>query len=228
MNIINYSHAPDPQKVFEALRQDAILVSLNNVYALMSLANESGVKAIDRVKIRKAGKSYGSMVTDANRFFDEARIDEELKGTLRSIGKSGVLEGTFIRLPWSQNALDGLVMNGTHQGLILGEPVRSFCMEIEENFKYQLGGEMIPSLICSSANISGDSNGSITNRETAIKFGIDRGIKLFVEFDFEEIVEKGSFPIFTIYNGGYRVERNGPRRAFIESKIKDAGLIQRI
>lgn len=227
MNITNYSHTPDPQMVFEALREDTILVSLNNVYALMSLANESGVKAIDRVKIRKAGKSYGSMVTDANRFLDEAGIDEELKGALRSIGKSGVLEGAFIRLPWGQNALDGLVMNGTHQGLILIEPVRSFCIEIEEIFKDQLGEEITPSLICSSANISGDSNGSITNRETAIKFGIDRGVKLFVEFDFEEVVEKGSFPIFSFEKMSFTLERKGPGSDNIQKSLMNNGFLER-
>ena len=225
MEFYNFSDDSNVSTVFEKLAQKAILVHLNNVYALVSLASDSGINSLDEVKLRKRGKCYGSMVSQISQFIRESTLDATTKHSLTLLGESGVLENSFLRLPWNETLQDGLIMNRTHQGLILSEPIRSFCSCLESILQEKSSDVLLPRLICSSANISGDENGSITSRNEAIEFGIFRKIELFVEFNFDQkSTVKGSFPIFSFNNMTFEVERDGPNREIIEEKLIDAGL----
>ena len=198
MKTINYSDGEGLEIIQSSLRRGGILLNLNNVFAVVSTASDFGIEALSKIKKRKEGKSYGSMVSDPFRFIQESQLDSIAKERLSVLANTGALEGSFIRLPWVNNNQKDIVMNGTHQGLILSEPVKTFCEQVEFRLKDEFKDIFMPRLLCSSANISGDQRGSITDRETAIRFGIDREIELFVDFNFDKKeITKGSFPIFS-------------------------------
>jgi hypothetical protein len=211
MEILNFSTDPDLEKVAGALQQGAIVVNLNHVFAVVALPNAQGVDSLSAVKNRKAGKCYGSLIGDAHEFVEESELDAETKIRFIECMVDGDLDDAFVRLPWGDTENEGLVMGGTHQGLKTTEPVLSFCCSLEKRVIRRAEGFMMNRLICSSANISGDPRGSITNRGEAIQFAKDRGVGLFVEFDFPTgDVEPGSFPIFSFNHMAFSVERQGP------------------
>lgn len=224
MEILNFSTDPDLEKVVEALQQGAIVVDLNHVFAVVALPNAQGSDSLSAVKNRKAGKCYGSLISDAHGFVEESQLDEKTIVSLTNCMVDGVLDDAFVRLPWGDSENKGLVLGGTHQGLKTTEPVLSFCRSLEERLIRHAEGFMMNRLICSSANISGDPRGSITDRNEAIQFAQDRGVGLFVEFDFPTTdVETGSFPIFSFQHMAFSVERQGPGWGEIQQRLLERG-----
>lgn len=224
MEILNFSTHLDLKKVARALQQGAIVVDLNHVFAVVALPNAQGVDSMSAVKNRKAGKSYGSLISDARGFVEESQLDEKTKVSLTNSLVEGALDDAFVRLPWRDSENDALVMSGTHQGLKTTEPVLSFCRSLEERLIRNEEGFMMNRLICSSANISGDPRGSITDRNEALQFAQDRGVGLFVEFDFPTTdVETGSFPIFSFQHMAFSVERQGPGWGEIQQRLLERG-----
>ena len=224
MKLINFSRDPFIDTVADALHKGAIIVHLNNVFAVVALPNKKGVDFLNLVKNRKHGKCYGSLISDTHEFVNNSILDSETKFRLTNCLEQGILDNSFIRIPWNNSGNPQLIMNGTHQGLKTTEPVLSFCHLIEQRLIQKNGGVMINSLICSSANISGDPRGSITDRALAIQFGKERGIDLFVEFDFpKNKVESGSFPIFSFNEMTFSIERKGPGCHEIESRLSKIG-----
>jgi len=224
MKLINFSKDSDIEMVGDALCKGAIIVDLNNVFAVVALPNKKGVDFLNHVKNRKPGKCYGSLISDANQFVNSSILDSDTKFRLTNCMEQGILDNSFVRIPWNDSENSQLIMNGTHQGLKTTEPILSFCHLIEKRLIQNGDDFMIKSLICSSANISGDPRGSITDRSEAIQFGRDRGVDLFVEFDFPNTeVESGSFPIFSFQNMTFSIERKGPGYREIESLLSQSG-----
>ena len=224
MEILNFSTDPDLEKVARALQQGAIVANLNHVFAVMALPNAQGAGSLSTVKNRKAGKCYGSLISDAHGFVKESKLDDKTKVSLMNCMAEGDLDDAFVRLPWGDSKNEALVMGGTHQGLKTTEPVLSFCRSLEERVIRPRKGFMMNRLICSSANISGDPRGSITDRNEAIQFAKERGVGLFVEFDFpDDDVEPGSFPIFSFKDMAFSVERQGPGWGEIHRRLLERG-----
>jgi hypothetical protein len=69
-------------------------------------------------------------------------------------------------------------------------------------------------LLCTSANISGDTNGAITDLEQALEFGKAQGVGLFVHSGLL-IKNLGSYPSFYIGKEEITIERKGYRDAEI-------------
>lgn len=228
MKIINFSKEPDIDAIVDTLHEGAVIVHLGSVYGVVALPNRRGVFYLNLVKKRKSGKCYGSLVSDSRQFVRDSILDAETKLKLIECMDKGLLDNSFIRIPWEDNGNKELILNGTHQGLKTIEPIRTFCRVIEDKLIKREESLMIRGLICSSANISGDPRGSITDRKEAIQFGLDRGIKLFVEFDFQkENTELGSFPIFSFNNMTFTSERKGPGSDNIQKLLLENGFLER-
>ncbi len=214
------------KEIFDYLKAGPILLDLGCVYALIALPTSSGKLGLDTLKIRLPGKNYGSMISDFALFIKESDLDEAVKSTLLSPQNQNRLEGCFIRLPWKQSeALNTFTKNGTHQGLIVPEPIRSFCQNMESHFlEDKLNHSGFRRLICTSANISGAPSGSITSLDRVRIFGKEREVSLLVRFKLEANEERGSFPIFSIDKEGYTIERKGPKFLQFENQLMSLGL----
>lgn len=222
MKIIQYRPETEIEEIYKALNSGAVIMHLNNVYAVVAIANTHGIVSLDKIKSRRPNKCYGTLVSNPELFLNESDLDNDSVYSLISIIKKGGLKSCFLRLQMSCLKDSELTVNGTHQGLIVEEPIRGFCARLEAVCFDKKG--FIERLICSSANISGDPKGSITNREEAIKFGKERGAKAFIEFDFTNAdVESGSFPIFSFQNMSFSIERKGPGYIEIESLLSQSG-----
>lgn len=214
------------KEIFDYLKAGPILLDLGCVYALVSLPTSKGKLDLDYLKSRLPGKTYGSMVSDFALFLKESDLAENIKTSLLDSQNPNRLEGSFIRLPWKQSeALNTFTKNGTHQGLIVPEPIRSFCQNMESHFlEDKLNRRGFSRLICTSANISGAPSGSITSLDRVRIFGKEREVSLLVRFKLEANEERGSFPIFSIDKEGYTIERKGPKFLQFENQLMSLGL----
>ena len=227
MKIINYSESPDTEEIYIALSKGVIIVHLESVYAVVSIADQKGVLSLNRVKRRRPGKSYGTLVSDVSDFIMTSSVNHKTKEVIMKLGFERALDNCFLRFPFKGIQNTELFMNGTHQGLVVVEPVRSFCKEIEQRLAENKDNLMMNRLVCSSANISGDAKGSIVQREAALKFGKAMGVELFIEFNFPKSKEKkGSFPIFSFGEMTYCIERKGPGFEAIDKQLLESGLLK--
>ena len=227
MKNINYSENPDHIGVFRALNKGAIIIHLDTVYAVIAIANKNGIQSLDRVKRRKPKKSYGTLVSNFGDFIMTSSVNQKTKEVIMNLVDERALENCFLRLPFKGIQNSKLFMNSTHQGLVVVEPVRSFCKDIEQRLAENPNNLIMNRLVCSSANISGDSKGSIVMREAALKFGRAMGVELFVEFNFPKTnLKKGSFPIFSFGDMSYCIERKGPGVEAIDKQFLESGFLK--
>jgi tRNA A37 threonylcarbamoyladenosine synthetase subunit TsaC/SUA5/YrdC len=223
------SHLED---VFSALSNNAVLVDLGSVFAVVSLPTTQGVSQMNSIKRRLPNKYYGSIVGDVKKFIQHSKGSDELKNKLITAALKGEFNNTFIRLPWPEESFSTEIVNlGTHQGLILSEPFKSFALELEGEITKREGKHGSSSkfnwLLGSSANLSGDPNGSITSLQDALSFGEQRGIKLLIRFEIDSgNYEKGSFPIIECTEKSYTVRREGPGINRIRENMEKLGLSQ--
>ena len=63
--------------------------------------------------------------------------------------------------------------------------------------------------LCTSANLSGDPRGTITDEARAAAFARDRGVRLWIRAP-RDVDARGSYPVFSLSNEGFTVERDGP------------------
>jgi len=225
------SHLTD---VFNALSNNAVLLDMGSVFAVVSLPTTQGVSQMNSIKRRLPNKYYGSIVGDVKKFIQHSKGSEELKNKLITAGLKGELNNTFIRLPWAEESFSTAIAHlGTHQGLILSEPFKSFALDIEGKIAQREGKRSSTPefnwLLGSSANISGDTKGSITALDDALNFGKQRGIELLIRFDIDsEKYEKGSFPIIECTEKSYVVRREGPGINRIRKNMEKLGLSESI
>ena len=225
------SHLTD---VFDALSKNAVLVDLGSVFAVVSLPTTQGVSHMNSIKRRLPNKYYGSLVGNVEKFIQHSKGSEELKNRLITAGLKGELNNTFIRLPWAEESFSPEIVHlGTHQGLILSEPFKSFAFDLEGKITHLKSDNRMNSgfnwLLGSSANLSGDPNGSITALEEALNFGEQRGMELLIRFNIDsEKYEKGSFPIIECTEKSYVVRREGPEVNRIRKNMEKLGLSESI
>jgi len=196
------------------------------VFVLMAPPTELGIDALHRTKNRLLGKNYGTAIGRVERFFELAN-KEHLPPFIRSADDLNKFTGSFIRFRIGDTAFNSdLVCNGTHQGVLIEEgahrslftTLEDFCLEMAEPHLFE--GKIYPAPLCTSANISGDVLGSITNLERALAFGRDRALPLFVNSNLVDEA-KGSYPIFAITKNKISIERNGPGEQRIHVQIPE-------
>jgi tRNA A37 threonylcarbamoyladenosine synthetase subunit TsaC/SUA5/YrdC len=211
-------HISDPDTVnavIDTLRHDVVMLQMPTVFVLLAPPNNDGVERLDRTKIRLPNKNYGTALGDLESFYAMA-LPGTLPPELDSVEALKVLSGAFIRITVvPSNFNSAMVRNGTVQGLLLEGPHRELFKAVEASFEDAIepslvGGHRFAAPLCTSANISGDPDGSIVSWERAYAFGVERNIPLVVRCEPEEELV-GSYPIFWLQQDRVRIERNGPR-----------------
>jgi hypothetical protein len=191
------------------------MIQLPTVQALVAPATALGIRALNETKKRLPQKHYGSAIGSAEKFFSLAE-DYSLSKTLMEPSILKGLQGAFIRLKVAPTEFSSpVVAQGTHQGLLLQEGAhRAFFQTLEEAFAAHsepelFAGKTFSALLCTSANLSGDPLGSITEEYRAFQFAKQTGISLWVRSQLKS-EKKGSYPILFFENHTVSVERTGP------------------
>lgn len=192
------------------------LIQLPPVFGLVAPPSKIGIQALHYTKARLDGKLYGTLIGDYSNFLglaDEATVPDFLKME-KNIR---FLDDSFLRIQITDAEFTSpLVSKGTHQGLLLADgPYRDAFKLIEQILTDKAepslyNGKLYAAPLCTSANISGDVRGSITDYERALEFMIDRNIPLMISGKNEVAASKGSYPIFSFIGNRVKVERKGP------------------
>jgi tRNA A37 threonylcarbamoyladenosine synthetase subunit TsaC/SUA5/YrdC len=193
------------------------MLQLPAVFALIAPSNAAGVEALNTAKRRLSGKHYGSAIGGLREFLAMADPDYLPEIFQKDEASLCALEGSFIRLSVGEAAIETpTITGGTHQGLLLAEgPERALFKAIERSFQHSEPNEVFAGAryyapICTSANLSGDPLGSITDMHRAIEFMGDCNIPLLLSNDAGSALETGSYPIFAFERNTVRVMRQGP------------------
>ena len=223
MREIDVTAAGAAGAVIDAMADDVVMVQMPTVFVLLAPPNSAGVRWLDRTKTRRPNKNYGTALGDLGRFHAMAAPDA-LPPELSSVDSLTRLTGAFIRFSVAPDDFNSpLVRAGTHQGLLLEGPHRELFRAIEAGLEgvvepALVGGHRYAAPLCTSANISGHPDGSITDWERAREFGIARGVPLVVRCE-PAVGSTGSYPIFWIRRDEIRLERDGPRMAELRARL---------
>jgi tRNA A37 threonylcarbamoyladenosine synthetase subunit TsaC/SUA5/YrdC len=193
------------------------MLQLPSVFALIAPASAPGVNALNHAKQRLPGKHYGSAIGELSEFVALAEKDA-LPDVFRDDSRAlAVMEGAFIRMRVANPIHEtSAISAGTHQGLLLSEgPERSLFKAVERSFRKDAPNELFAGAkyyapICTSANMSGDSLGSIVDLNRALSFALDTDIPLVISNENVRSVETGSYPIFAFEGNTVRAIRQGP------------------
>jgi tRNA A37 threonylcarbamoyladenosine synthetase subunit TsaC/SUA5/YrdC len=203
------------EAVIETLTHDVVMVQMPTVFVLLAPPNTDGVRWLNRTKSRLPAKNYGTALGDLESFYALA-APGTLPPELDSVEGLKRLTGAFIRITVAPETFTSpMVRGGTHQGLLLDGPHRKLFKDVEAGLKAtaepgMMGGHTFTAPLCTSANISGDPDGSIISWDRAYAFGIDRQVPLAVRCEpIPGLV--GSYPIFWLQRERIRIERDGPR-----------------
>ncbi|ADB39995.1 hypothetical protein [Spirosoma linguale] len=198
----------------EAIHQRPILVQFPSVFVLMAAPTSKGVSQLDATKKRLSGKNYGTAIGRLEKFITQAQ-----PGSLPHEFTCGehftALTGSFIRLQFDQKTFQSkTIRNGTHQGLLLDGIYGSMFRRMEESFASSSSERMwnhrtYSAPLCTSCNLSGDPDGSITDYDKAYCFAKTRGIDLFITAT-QFADGKGSYPIFGFESDKVTIHREGP------------------
>jgi len=200
-----------------------IMVQLQTVYVLLAPPTRAGVQCLDTAKNRLSGKNYGTAIGSLAKFHAMAMKDT-LPKELDSESGLQLLMGAFIRISIANTGFSSAVSRaGTHQGVLLDSPYREVFCGIEEGLSEKrepglFNGNEFTAPLCTSANLSGDPLGSITNWNRAYNFGVERGIPLVLRSESSK-GSLGSYPIFELTRDKIMIDRNGPGEEEIKSRL---------
>ncbi len=201
-----------------------ILIQFPDVFGLMAMPNQIGVKGLDQTKNRLPGKYYGSVVGLVEKFFGLQENSERFP-FLKGPEDYSLLEGSILRLRISGPELNSpAVFEGSHQSLLFKEgPIRSLFRKLERAFEpiadsSFYGGKVFSAPLCTSANISGHENGSIVDLDVVRNFGRQKRIPLLIRSE-SMPVPGGSFPVLYLQKNGISVQRIGPSLEEIKAKF---------
>lgn len=219
------------ERVLDALQsaQGVALIELPTVFALFALPTQRGAAALDQAKQRLPGKNYGSVVGDIQRFAGLA-VSGSLPTAVADPADWRFLEGNFIRLQIGPATLETpAVRGGTHQSLLLpAGPHRRLFSAIEAEHlgrRHELFGDLqVDAPLCTSANLSGHPEGSITRLDKARDFAQLLGLDLLVRQPAHD-GERGSFTIVSLQGAKARIERRGPGVDALEQALAQRGLL---
>ena len=209
MREIHFMSSDVHQLITDVMESDfpVFILELRGVYGLVAPHSAQGVNALNRAKERKPGKYYGSLAGN----LEPLMTITPPNSIVRKPAVIPMLEGCFIRFKTDAPGLNETRCQGTHQVLIEHESIRALAL-ILENATTQTNSKqaIIPYPLCTSANMSGDPNGSITNESEALTFGVKRHIPLFIHTGMKGN-DLGSYPIIEeLADGRLRIVRQGP------------------
>jgi len=212
--------------VIEVLRSSnpRVMLQMPTVQTLIAPSTQAGVQALNSTKNRLPSKNYGSAIGSVSQF--HALGDpEHLPSEFKNAESLSLLEGAFIRLKVADPQDNSTaIRGGTHQGLLLPRgPHRTLLSELEEALRSLaepglFAGKTYSAPLCTSANLSGDPLGSITDESRAQEFFHSQEIPLWIRCD-TATGEAGSYPILA-FDGNYcSIERDGPGRREIQARL---------
>ena len=216
---LDIHHAEAQSAVMRVMLSDypVAVVQFPAVFALLAPSTPLGVEALNDSKQRLNGKHYGSAIGSLEDFAtlaDKAYLPSAFHTDTDAMR---ALEGAFIRLKVTQPDFgSAAITRGTHQGLLLPEgPHRNLFRMIEQEFQMQSGNPLFDGAryfapLCTSANISGDTAGSILDFARAMAFAEQRNLPLLITSSNTAAHESGSYPIFAFDHDTVRIMRHGP------------------
>jgi tRNA A37 threonylcarbamoyladenosine synthetase subunit TsaC/SUA5/YrdC len=218
----------DPRALTAALEvfdssDPVFMLQLPAVYALVAPPLARGVEALHRAKDRLPGKHYGSAIGRSEAFWSMA-LPGSYPEAFAAPSSLDLLTGAFVRVTVCATSVDtSAVRQGTHQGLLLDGPVRELFVALEAASLPKaepalMGGHRYGAPLCTSANVSGDPLGSITDWDRARAFAADRGIALVIRAPAEQ-GPAGSYPIFALERERISIARHGPGEEAIRSRL---------
>lgn len=201
-----------------------LLLRMPAVFVLLAPPTKLGIQSLHFVKSRLANKNYGTAIGRIDHFYNMVN-HESIPDTIKKPSDLELFTGSFVRILITDSRFNSdLVRNGTHQGVLIPTgPYRRLFIALEDAFAHYceshlFNGHNYFAPLCTSANISGDPLGSITELNRAVEFGVSRNIPLFISSN-QVDTEKGSYPIFFLKKDKVTIERNGPGEEKILEKI---------
>jgi tRNA A37 threonylcarbamoyladenosine synthetase subunit TsaC/SUA5/YrdC len=218
----------DPRALAAALEVFAsshpvFMLQLPSVYALVAPPHARGVEALHRAKDRLAGKHYGTAIGRSDAFWSMA-MPGSLPDAFAAPSSLDLLTGAFVRVAVCAPGVDtAAVCQGTHQGLLLDGPFRELVVALEAASLSSaepalMGGHRYGAPLCTSANLSGDPLGSITDWDRARAFAEDRGVELVIRAPAAR-GSAGSYPIFALERERIFIARHGPGEDEIRARL---------
>jgi tRNA A37 threonylcarbamoyladenosine synthetase subunit TsaC/SUA5/YrdC len=220
--------------MINALKENCIVIQLPGTFALIAEPTLKGVEQLNRTKDRVPGKYYSTLNGDIKNFVSciqkpDALPTEFLDEDGRFLDE--LFCGSIIRVQFTDDTSlnTDVIQEGSHQTFLFQGIHREFFIEAEKAFsnvrnEHLFGAnennQPYTSIIASSANISGDPLGMITDYERAVEFCKSRGVKLLVTTQ-QESQEKGSMTIFILSQNEVRVARKGQNLKNILNRIPE-------
>ena len=223
MNIISICDQSAIDLAIQEIHKNPIIVQLPTVFALVAAPTSKGADQLDSLKARLANKNYGTIIGSLDRFIAQAR-QEYLPDAFTSARHYAQLNGAFIRLPFRNKSFQSkTIKDGTHQGLLLSGTYSGLFTKIERSFANYIPDKLwdytnYGAPICSSCNVSGDPDGSITTFDKALSFATARGINLMLTAT-KPAAQTGSYPILGFEKHKVTIHRHGPSLDSFKLKI---------
>lgn len=208
-------------------KEAVIMLQMPAVYVLLAPATQKGIQSLNQTKLRLPQKNYGTAIGDIQKFHALAKPGA-LPHELQRAEDLNCLTGAFIRFAVGRsNFNSAAVRSGTHQGVLVeAGPHRDLFKAIEQSFAHQADpslfcGHDFTAPLCTSANLSGDSLGSITDWERAEYFARQRRLSLVIRCEAAQ-GENGSYPIFYFQGNQATIERHGPGEEEIMRRLPES------
>ncbi len=223
MKIIDIHHPETFDIAIEAIHRQPIIVQLPTVFVLLAAPTTRGAAQLNEVKKRLPGKNYGTAIGSIEKFLKQAR-PESLPDAFKTPEDFLTMTGTFIRLQCRAGSFQSPTMyHGTHQGLLLAGVYAELFKAVERSFESYPPDKIwdyqnYAAPLCTSCNVSGDPEGSITEFEKAFQFGKQKNIALFIKGE-RSSQELGSYPIFGYEKHQVSIHREGPGLQAFKEKI---------
>jgi hypothetical protein len=212
-------------RILEIFHSDfpIVILEFKYVYGLMVPNNIKGLEAINKVKKRLPNKFYGSFLGDHDSF--RQIIHPDFVSLFDKVLNAA--EGSFLRLPIHNiKNPNQTCWNNMHQTLIESKKLKTEIELLEIEYKKEIKTSdffmsNFQSPLISSLNVSGSSDGAITDKRDALSFGVINNIPLFIHAEYITQMP-GSYPIFSFNkDGSFRIERHGVDDEKIRSNIQN-------
>ncbi|WP_373550042.1 hypothetical protein [Haliscomenobacter sp.] len=206
-------------------KEGVLLLQMPAVFVLLAPATKKGVESLNQTKLRLPQKNYGTAIGDIQKFHALASPGS-LPHELKRAEDLNRLTGAFIRFAIGRsNFNSAAVRAGTHQGVLVDGPHRDLFKAVEQSFAHQADpalfcGHTFSAPLCTSANLSGDSLGSITDWDRAYRFARQRHLSVVIRCEAAQ-GENGSYPIFYFKDNQATIERHGPGEEAIMRRLPE-------
>ncbi|AEE52924.1 hypothetical protein [Haliscomenobacter hydrossis] len=206
-------------------KEGVLLLQMPAVFVLLAPATPKGVESLNQTKLRLPQKNYGTAIGDIQKFHALASPGS-LPHELKRAEDLNRLTGAFIRFAIGRSSFNSAAVRaGTHQGVLVDGPHRDLFKAVEQSFAQQADpalfcGHTFSAPLCTSANLSGDSLGSITDWDRAYRFARQRHLSLVIRCEAAP-GENGSYPIFYFKDDQATIERHGPGEEAIMRRLPE-------